>query len=374
MSEARFYLPVRVLSGKGIVRAHAADLAAFGKKALIVTGRRSAAACGVYDDICAALDEAGVDHVLFDEVEENPSTATVMRGRDRALEAGADFVIGAGGGSPMDAAKAVALMAAHPDKDAEYLYAKDPDNVHLPLVLIPTTCGTGSEVTAVSILSIERLGIKKSAPFRVFAELSLIDGSYLGKAPRSMLCNTAFDALSHLYESYVNTSATVISRMIAENGLRTWSGSLPVLLGERPAEDADRERLMYAAMLGGMAIAHTGTGIPHGLSYALTYQLGIPHGKAVNYFTAGYLKEASKEDRDRVLSLSGFTDIDMFSRSYEDCCGTLDVEESRLNRLLEETAQTLAADPVRCAKAPFAVDADVMRRIAFDRARGSLKE
>ena len=122
MTEERFYMPVKVISGREAVRKHASGLKGFGKKALIVTGRRSAKACGVYDDICAALEEAGIGHAWFHEVEENPSVTTVMEARDLGLREQADFVIGAGGGSAMDAAKAVALMIRHAEEDRAYLY------------------------------------------------------------------------------------------------------------------------------------------------------------------------------------------------------------------------------------------------------------
>ena len=122
---AMFYMPVKVYEESEAVLNHAADIAKFGKKALIVTGRRSAYANGSYDDIIAALAGNGVDHVVFNEVEENPSVNTIMKARDFGIAQGADFVIGVGGGSPLDASKAIALMIKKADKDASYLYKPD---------------------------------------------------------------------------------------------------------------------------------------------------------------------------------------------------------------------------------------------------------
>ncbi len=364
-SEDRFYMPAKVFFGKGVVENHAADIGRLGRKALIVTGRHSAKACGVYDNIVKALDLSGTEHVWFHEVEENPSVETVMKARDFALEEKADFVIGAGGGSPMDASKAIALMMYHPEKGAEYLYQPGNDAHTVPVVCIPTTCGTGSEVTAVSVLTNNALQTKKSIPYKIFPELSLIDGTYLRSAGRQTICNTAFDALAHLYESYLNSSATEISKLIARSGLGVWKNCLPVLRGERTAEDEDYENLMRASMLGGMAIAHTGTSLPHGLSYSLTYHLKVAHGRAVCFFMAGYLKEADPKEARHILELSGFSDADDFHRAYLKCCKAPDADRQKMTEILEQCVADLSKDRAKCAKAPFETDEEVLRRIAL---------
>ena len=366
MRDDQFYMPARVYGGDDIVRRHAADLKKFGKKALIVTGRHSAVKCGVYDDICAALDSVGTEHCWFNEVEENPSVGTIMKARDFGIAEGADFVIGAGGGSPMDAAKAIALMIRHADRGAEYLYTAGADSSVIPVVCIPTTCGTGSEVTAVSVLTNEQMQTKKSIPHKIFPDLSLIDGKYLMGADRKILCCTGFDALAHLYESWLNSAAVPMSRLIAEAGMREWKESLPVLKGEREMNTDDAERMMRAAMLGGMAIAHTGTSIPHGLSYALTYHLRVPHGKAVCFFMPGYLKAADPGDAAYILQLAGFRDADDFGSVYQAACGPLDVDSDALAAVLERAVDELSSDPAKCAKAPFAVSREVLRKIVFN--------
>ncbi len=365
MTEERFYMPVKVISGREAVREHASGLKGFGKKALIVTGRRSAKACGVYDDICAALEEAGIGHAWFHEVEENPSVTTVMEARDLGLREQADFVIGAGGGSAMDAAKAVALMIRHAEEDRAYLYQPGTDSSTVPVVCIPTTCGTGSEVTAVSVLTNDAKGVKGSIPHKIFPALSLIDGKYLRFAGRKVLCNTAFDALSHLYESFLNADATPLSRMIAESGMKEWSRCLCVLKGEKEAEDGDYAAMMRAAMLGGMAIAHTGTSLPHALSYALTCRLNVPHGNAVCYFMAGYLSEADPEEVSHILKLSGFSGVSDFNRTYLACCGGPEASEEELLSALEQSCREVIPNPSKRAKAPFAVSDELLRRIAF---------
>ena len=166
-----FYMPVRVYSEENCVMNHAAELAELGTRALIVTGKSSARRCGAFADVTAALDKYGVSWVEFAEVEENPSVETIMRARKVGCKVKADFVIGIGGGSPMDAAKAIALMMQHPDQGWEYMYDKGAETSTVPIAEIPTTAGTGSEVTAVSVLTRHDKHVKGSIPHKIFAEL-----------------------------------------------------------------------------------------------------------------------------------------------------------------------------------------------------------
>ena len=121
----KFFIPTKVYDEKNAVMNHACDLALFGKKALIVTGKSSAKKCGALGDVVSALDSQNISYSIYSGIEENPSTETVMKARDFGLSENTDFVIGIGGGSPMDAAKAIALMIKHSDRGGEYLFKKN---------------------------------------------------------------------------------------------------------------------------------------------------------------------------------------------------------------------------------------------------------
>ena len=360
-----FYMPVRLYEERDAVINHSKEIAAFGKKALIVTGRHSAFANGSYSDLTEALDREGTAHVLFREVEENPSVHTIMKARDFGIAEQVDFVIGIGGGSPLDASKAIALMIRKADRGAEYLYSPDGDSKALPVICIPTTCGTGSEVTAVSVLTDTDKKVKKSIPHKIFADLALLDGKYLKGAPKKVLHNTAFDALTHLIESYLNSKATDYSKMCVDAGLKTWAKSLPVIRGEREPDDTDLLNMLRASAMAGMAIAHTATTIPHGLSYAVTTHLGVPHGMATAYFTAGYLAEAPERDREYLLKTAGFSSLKDFRGVYHTACGTIQVPEAELKAVLDTASAELAGNPVKLALTPFTVDKAAVRRIAY---------
>ena len=158
----KFYMPVKVYHETDCVRSHAAELCALGRKALIVTGKSSAAKCGALGDVEEALEQGGRQFCVFNEVEENPSVETIVRGAQLGCAEGADFVIGIGGGSPMDAAKAVAFLMKRTGANPADLYDASLPTDALPVAAVPTTCGTGSEVTGVSVLTRHD---KRASPF-----------------------------------------------------------------------------------------------------------------------------------------------------------------------------------------------------------------
>ena len=360
----KFYMPVRVFEEEECVRAHAKDLAAFGRKAMIVTGGHSSKMNGSLADVQAALEQEGTAFCVFDRVEENPSVETVMAARDYGLSEGADFVIGIGGGSPLDAAKAIALMLRHPDQGREFLLTRGQDSSAVPIALVPTTCGTGSEVTGISVLTFHEKKTKGSIPHELYADLALIDGKYLQAAPRSVICNTAVDALAHLWESALTVKATPYSRMCVDAGLAAWEKSRDVLAGERQPHSADYACLMRASMFAGMAIAQTGTTLPHGLSYSLTYDLHMPHGQAVGFYQAGYLAKAMETKAETVKQLlagAGFADISSWQAFYEKVCPHDPVTDEEL----DHCCRMLAANPEKLKSACFAADPDTLREIAF---------
>ena len=354
----KFYMPAKLYSEHNCVAEHSRELSSLGRKALIVTGKTSSKKNGSLDDVISAISAHGTEYIMFDEVEENPSVETVMKARDAGIERGVDFVIGVGGGSAIDAAKGAALMIANSDKGWEYMY-NSTGGKHLPLAAVPTTCGTGSEVTGVSVITRHDLKTKVSLKHRIFPALALSDGKYLLTAPRTLIINTAIDAFSHLIESGVNINADRSSMMLVMAGLSLWKECRPYIEGCEDIDEKAALSLMDASTFGGMAIAQTGTTIPHALSYMLTYNAGIPHGPAVGAFQANYLRFADKDMRDRLLGAAGFPDAD-----------SLDEFMKRLapinpeRKLLEMSAESVLAKPEKLAVCPYKLDRETVFRIA----------
>ena len=307
MEGFRYFMPVEAHFGRGCVAAHAEAMAKLGKKAMLVTGRSSAKKNGAQKDMTEALDSLGISWILFDEIGENPDVETVERAAQLAIAENVEFFIGIGGGSPMDAAKAIAVMAAQPEAGTAALWAKE--SRALPIVAVPTTAGTGSEVTQYAIVTLHEKRTKSSIGAHIFATLAYLDPKYMDHLPAKITNNTAVDALTHLIESYLSVHATVLSRKLAEAGLELFRGCIPALRQREYTEEV-RDRLMLMSALGGAAIAQTMTSLPHGMGYFLTYEKGLPHGMANGVLTQAYLEQFPVEDPHmaRLLSCLGFAD------------------------------------------------------------------
>ncbi|MBE5939110.1 MAG: iron-containing alcohol dehydrogenase [Lachnospiraceae bacterium] len=319
MSEKKLYMPTKVICGKNCIVNNSAIVAAYGSKALIVTGKHSSKVNGSLKDLEEALKKEGRNYIIFDDIEENPSVETVMKARDYGIENGADYVIGLGGGSPLDASKAIAMMMKNPHKDRDILY-KNEECANLPVVAIPTTAGTGSEVTPYAILTIHEERTKRSISHRIFPQLALLDIRYLATQSYNGIVNTCTDTLAHLVESYLNTNADDYNRIYSSAGLSTF-GNYKDALKTNEFDDEAYENMMKASMLGGMAIAHTQTSLPHGLSYMVTYETGEAHGRACGRFLGEFVKMYEKEDKETVqtvMNLLGFESTDKFDDYLKD--------------------------------------------------------
>ncbi len=376
----KLYMPTKVYQEKNCVENHSRELAALGTRALIVTGRHSSRINGSLDDVKNALEREKIPCTVFDEVEENPSVETVKKAVSLGISFGADFVIGVGGGSPMDAAKAVALLIANPGRDTDFLYQKPSAGSGVrpaaPVAEVPTTAGTGSEVTPYAILTRSVLpeivlttapGADKSHTFphlerrtkqsishHIFPALALVDISYLQTASRNGCVYTAVDTLAHLIESHLNANTTDYSRFYSEMGLRIWAKVKDRLLRYEIGEE-ERRLLMNACTLGGMAIAHTGTSLPHGLSYPVTCEMGLPHGRAVGIFLPGFLRGyGDREEAMRLLSLLEFGSEQSFSEYIRSLLGEVSVPDE----LWERDVNELLENPRKLKNYPFQLDHD----------------
>lgn len=281
-------IPVTIVNGCGCVRARLGEFVGE-KHALIVTGRRGAAACGALGDVTDVLSSVGAAYTVFDKAAENPPLSMAYEGGQLAASIGADLVIGIGGGSAMDAAKAIAAFAANPGIEAMELYdAAKLTHASLPLILIPTTSGTGSEANPYSVLTLPDGVHKKTFTSRAsWARAALVDPEYTASLPRETTISTALDAFAHAMESYLSPKSDDTSRLLAVYAARgIWD-----VLTEFPFEftAAHRAVLCSASCAAGAAISITGTGFPHPLGYSLTLLYGIPHGRACAAFHGDYI-------------------------------------------------------------------------------------
>ncbi len=281
-----FYVNTKVITGVDCIAQNAEKLFALGKKCLIVTGAASAEKCGALDDVLSALEKNKINYEIYNKIRQNPTIESCFEAGLLACDICADFILGIGGGSPLDASKAIAVVAANPNISEEMLYSMEWGKTPLPVVAVGTTAGTGSEVTGVAVITNSK-GLKKS--FRndlSYPVLSFGDPKYTLSLSDNFTRSTAVDALAHCVESYFNRSANDISKAFAATGIK----KLIKVFGKMVAEGtanlslADREELYNASLFGGLAISVTGTAFPHALGYFLTENYGVAHGTACAVF------------------------------------------------------------------------------------------
>lgn len=314
-------MPTELLCGERIIVEQSARLRELGERALIVTGRYSSRANGSLDDATEALERQGIEWELFDAVEENPSIATVRKGGEAARDFGAEFILGIGGGSPMDAAKAVALLACNDFSDDE-LFGDHSYHTILPLAMIPTTVGTGSEVTPYAIITDIAGGTKRNIrSSRSFPRYAFCDQRYLETLSRGPMVHTVVDALSHALEGFLSIRASAMTDLYAREALQIHGRALQLLLRDGKISEGFRQELLFASTLAGMVIAQTGTTALHALGYPLTVFRDIPHGRANGLLMASWLMTLERGRNRRVhvaLELMGLSDTRELSRLLSD--------------------------------------------------------
>ena len=287
MIDFGFHMPVEIIFGRGCVLANAQKFRGY-KKIFVVTSRSSARLSGALDDIMGVAKDMGAECHVFDRVMENPTLSVCYEGGRAALEFGADLVVGIGGGSPMDAAKAVACFAGNADMAPEALF-DPPQKPSLPIFAIPTTAGTGSEANPYAVITLDGQDLKKTFNHKnSYAKTAFLDPAYTLSLPHEATVGTALDALCHCVESCLSVKATPFSDMYAHLGIQTVYPVLEKLEGMADARSGVdygmREALMFGSLCGGVAINTTGTCFPHPMGYNITFARGLPHGKACAVF------------------------------------------------------------------------------------------
>lgn len=332
-----FFLPTEIRMGSGAVLENSKKLVALGKKALIVTGKHSAKVCGALDDLTAAFDRENIAYEIFDGAVPNPTIDSVYAGAKAARDFGADFIAAIGGGSPMDTGKAIALLAAQEIPRAKLFSGNYPGKI-LPSVFIPTTAGTGSEVTQYSILTDDSAKTKKTiASPGMFPTLALLDSRYLAGLPINTAVNTALDALSHCIESFLANRADRMSSLLALDGAKAIFSCFTALESGNPGA-RELEMLQYGALLGGIVIAQTATTAVHAMGYSLTYFRHIDHGRANGLLLYEYLKFTSEKCSDKVGEL-----LSALKTSLEGLGGELDRLLGKREEFTEEELRSYAS-------------------------------
>ena len=261
-----YYLPVNLIFGRGKAELIGTEAAKYGKKALIVTGHSSTKKSGLLDRAVKLLADAGLESAIYDKVSQNPLTTTAIEGADFAKSEGCDVVIALGGGSIMDCAKAIAFIVKNDGDINDYIFNRKHSDEALPLILVPTTCGTGSEGNGFAVLTNPDTGDKKSLRCpAIVGKASIIDSELMETMPKSILASVGFDALCHCMEAYTSKIGQPITDMLAHEGMALIGEHLvKVYKGEGTADDWDA--ITWASTIGGMVINTAGVTLAHAWS------------------------------------------------------------------------------------------------------------
>ena len=273
----QFRAPSIISTGPGAAKEAGAHAKQLGKKALIVTDA-NLVKIGLLKEVKASLDAAGVPYSVYDKVVMEPVVEYVDEGLHAFRDAGADIVVSVGGGSPIDTGKAIAVLLRNPGAISDYMGANKIEKPSAPLIAIPTTAGTGSEVTPFTIITNKQTDVKMliSSP-HLLPTVALVDPLMTLKMPRGITAATGLDALTHAIEAYVSVKAQPLTdtfalqaiRLISSNLRRAWS---------HPDDLEARSSVLMRALQAGLAFANSSVALVHGMARPIGAYFHVAHG------------------------------------------------------------------------------------------------
>jgi alcohol dehydrogenase class IV len=286
MKTFSYFAPTEIIFGWGRFAEIGTLAARYGKKALVVTGHSSPAGAALYARAADCLAKAGLEAAHFDGVIPNPTVDVVSAGAVMARRFGAELVIGLGGGSSLDTAKAVAVEASHPGSAWDYLhYTSGPTEKTLPIIAVGTTAGTGSQTTPCAVITNSAKKDKSAIWHKnIFPKLALVDPELTVSMPKEVSAQTGFDAFCHNFEAYLSRNSNPLTDALALDALGIIIRARPEVLADGGSREA-RSQMAWADTVGGMVISSAGVTLPHGLGM----QIGghcpqVTHGQSLAVF------------------------------------------------------------------------------------------
>ena len=299
-----YNLPVNILFGCGRSKEIGNEVAKYGNKVLIVTGQKSTKKSGLLDKVKALLTEAKVQYHVFDKVEQNPLSTTVYEGAKVIKETGCNVVLGIGGGSIMDAAKSIAFVSKNSGDLSQYIFGIKQGYDALPIVLVPTTAGTGSEGNCFSVITNPETKDKKSLRTNlIIAKASIVDPELMVTMPKKIIASVGFDALCHNMEAYLSTIGQPLTDMKAYYGIKLLAENLPKVY-QNPEDLEAFEKVTLASTLGGMVIGVAGVVLPHGMEHPVSGLYDVVHGKGLAALTPEIVEKSWRYDLKKFKDIS----------------------------------------------------------------------
>ncbi len=328
MRTFNYHQSTKIRFGKGRINELAEVVSDYGNKVLLVTTPAAIPALQLqYDKVIKILTDKGIEVAHFDGVIPNPTVGTISNGAKMARDFGAEVIIGLGGGSSMDAAKAISVEATHDGTSWDYLFYKTPQpdrSKLIPVIAVSTTSGTGSQVTQVAVITNPAVR-DKSALYNniLYPQVCIVDPDLMISVPKFVTATTGFDVLCHAFESTINPGTGAYVDLLAWEAISIVVEYLPGLLNDLTNLEA-RERMAYADLLAGLCIANAGVTLPHGMGMAIGgmyphvahgESLAIVYPACVEFTWEAAIPQFSKLARALNPELDSASDIEAASKS-----------------------------------------------------------
>ena len=360
MKAFRHYVATPVYFGENVVRDNKQLFATYGKRAFIVTDE-FLDGCRNYalEDVTAVLDELGIPYAVNDKTEDNPPVESCAAIAAEARKFKPDFIIGIGGGSALDTAQVVDYLLTQSEAVDVYdvLFSGAPFYEHvyqelqLPLVGIPTTAGTGSEVTGGAVLTRCDMDNKDTARHKLYCTVAFLDARYIRESPKFLIHTGAMDALAHGVETYINVKSNPLNRAIAAVGMQMFAEYKDNMLNDC-LTDEDYEKMLLTSNVMGQAFMQAGTCLPHGLGYPLSHHKGVNHGLSCSMTLGEWLRGFKDQSIvEPVVKLCGFSSTDEMA-DYINEILSRDVDISVTGEEIDAWAEQFCANPDRLSRNP----------------------
>jgi len=287
-----FRVPEKIYFKFGSLGVALRELSDMGKKRAFIVTDKVLYDLGYTEEITKVIEEAKIDFKIFFDVEPDPTLATAKKGADEMENFKPDVIIALGGGSPMDAAKIMWVMYEHPEVKFEDLAMRFMDirkrvykfpemGEKAYFIAVPTSAGTGSEVTPFAVITDEKTGVKYPlADYELTPDMAIVDAELMMKMPKGLTAASGIDALTHAIEAYVSVLASEYTNGLALESIRLIFKYLPLAYNEGSTNVKAREKMAHAAAMAGMAFANSFLGVCHSMAHKLGSMHHVPHGIA----------------------------------------------------------------------------------------------
>lgn len=309
MKEFSFSVPQEIIVGKGsLARLPEAAEKLGGKHGFIISGPHLNK-MGIVASCSESLENAGIKVDAYTETEGNPSVETVEKAAAAFCKSGADFIIALGGGSPMDVAKAVGVVARYGGSITEYEGGGRVPGDIIPLIAIPTTAGTGSEVTAFSVITDHSRNYKLTVfSYKLIPAYAILDPELLTTAPVSVAAACGIDAMVHALEAYISKDASPFSDAMAEKALELIGKNIRRYVADRTDIEA-AEAMITGSLFAGIAFSWARLGEVHAMSHPVSAYFDVPHGVANAILLPTIVEYNALADRGKYLKLFNYISL-----------------------------------------------------------------